>query len=111
MFRPLDPLVRDRVAAEVQRELAARGLTRPADLPDDALAACLARGIAAHGQERLFGGRAAAAEPFADTPENRALLLAHLLGYGPVDTYLRHETWEEFFIAGPAAFVLATPRQ
>ena len=32
MFRPLDPLVRDSVAAEDQRELAARGLTRPADL-------------------------------------------------------------------------------
>jgi pilus assembly protein CpaF len=104
MFRPLDQLVLDRVAAEVQRELTARGLTRPADLPADALAACLARGIAAHGQERLFGGAAAGSQPFADTPENRALLVAHLLGYGPADAYLRQESLEELFIAGPAAF-------
>jgi len=60
----------------LQREAAARGLTRPEHLPDEVQLACAGEAIAAFNRRLLFMIGGAAAAPFPDTPDGRRLIVA-----------------------------------
>ncbi len=89
----------------MQREAAARGLTRPAHLPFDIKLACAGEGITTFNRGRLFTTSGATTPPFPDTPEHRRLIVAYLVGAGPVEEYLQQENLEDFFIQGHATFI------
>ncbi|MCC6629011.1 MAG: CpaF family protein [Chloroflexi bacterium] len=105
-----DPIL-DAGRRALQREAAARGVTRPAELPDAVVDACCAEAIAAFNRGLLFrdaeaeAGSAGPVLPYRDDAAGRAVVRAYLLGFGPADEPLRDDTLEDLCIQGHATFI------
>lgn len=89
----------------LQREAAARDVTRPEHLPAEVQLACAGEAIAAFNRGLLFAPDGTTLAPYPDTPDHRRLLVAYVAGYGPIDAYLADDHLEDLFIQGHATII------